>query len=639
MRNHRQQAFLLSFALYELVLRGLIFFAVAVLLLSLTVVLTHDSPVSRDELDVPATLGVSFTTATALAEPSTSVAGGSTTSTTTSAASSTTAATLPALAIVCPADVVVALGSSLSPTYTGGSALGSGGCTMANPIVQWADDTIALVARRHQRSPSFSDTLLNVVQQHNIAWTGANTSDSTSAAGPLHVIHALNMGADNGAIVYVFDKQLMLLDVWPMRTLAEPGSVCNTNATGSPQVVWDHGASRWLLAELALADVMLCLYVSGGADPINDGWHAFEYGIPPSSTHAQLSVWGDTYALTLDNDVAPLCVLDRTALLSWVSVNDTLPGMFCAAPLHGPLPRAAWSAVHAVSEAPPAETNSAGTGTRGVVFARAIDDEYHYGATMTPLVDAIEFEHWYAINFTTSSYFAVRYSVAVADFDVSPVSVPTPAAIMLDARRGFIAPRIVYRHLPALLPAQPQSIVIALTSASRSIQWYEMRWLPPALLVNPRWVLHQEGSVRGPDDDNATAWLPCITMDAQGSIVLAYSVSSATVYYPSLYAAVRLANDPLGGMRVPLLVCAGDLGSTLTNMNGQWSAQQSVALDPLAPARNFYVSGQVATNAGDPWASRVAHVRLQGEVVQRNWTATDACAQVVGCTQLITMVG
>jgi hypothetical protein len=93
----------------------------------------------------------------------------------------------------------------------------------------------------------------------------------------------------------------------------------------------------------------------------------------------------------------------------------------------------------------------------------------------------------------------------------------------------------------------------------------------------------------------------------------------------------RLANDPLGQMRQPLLLFAGDMGSVIPI--NRWGDYFSVSTDP-SQSRTFYVTGQVSSNTY-PWVAKLVKVRVLGETIARNWTANDYCGHSTSCIQTI----
>lgn len=82
-------------------------------------------------------------------------------------------------------------------------------------------------------------------------------------------------------------------------------------------------------------------------------------------------------------------------------------------------------------------------------------------------------------------------------------------------------------------------------------------------------------------------------MDAEGTAVLGYDAAD-TLVYPGMRASSRLANDPVGQLRVEVQVAAGGTQGT-TIAGPAWGDYQTVASTP-GTSRAFYYAGQVTGN-------------------------------------------
>jgi hypothetical protein len=517
--------------------------------------------------------------------------------------------------------VTIQLGSSLLPANTGGLALGQGGCNVFGPIVTYVDAT----------SPALNATLLS-----QPAWVASIPANRLAmAVGATQVV--LLVGGNESALVSVYSPDLSMLIAAPF-TMASIGGGCNGTSGGgadaSAQVLWDGPAQRWLLLEPTADLLHLCLYVSVGADatgPYQVQTYTLDADDGYDTSHPQLALWGNTYAITLAQ--CRLCVANRSAILA----GATDSGYFCAGALNGLLPAFvlnAWTPLHADGNAPPSsavETAGAmASAVAGAVFMRAIDDELQYGAS-TSTVDQLEVEHWYGINFTTATFNALRYKVAVAEFDQSyalcpsiDICIPTPSVYELDPVREPLMPRLVYRSTPN------SALVATLTSHANGLDiarfyWFELRF------ATPYWQLYQQGI--SPSADGLHKWLPSASLDAYGNLVIGYVAANVTVW-PSLYASMRLASDsPLGALRnTTLLLKAGDTPSHLTST--EWGPASATVADPSV-GRTWYFSGQHGAASPQPWAVQTSQLLMAEQLVTRNYTAQDYCGSAAWCLQEI----
>jgi hypothetical protein len=516
-----------------------------------------------------------------------------------------------------------------------------------------------------ERSPSFSysNLFLAAAQSSNTEVQGAGV-----AVSPDWVLWT------TGLLVSVVNKTLpgTVVASFLLPSLGL-GNCSSGTANGGAQVSWDHEAQRWIAAHYGGTGDVFCVYVSLTSDPTG-AYHTLGYANMAETSFFQLAVWGRTYAITLDESGLdglpipsnPLCVLDREAVLAWnetfveyvSTFNETtnvttveavvqptpLPGLFCGAALNPLTHLTRWTPVHAQQEAPPAgSTESSGAGTPGAVFMRAIDDEYQFGETLTPLTDQLEVEHWYNLNWTTATYGVIRYKFSVADFSQAPgtvcgaACVPTPTSTYLNASTGILMPKLSYRRIPA---TGQESVVATLSSHSNDddiarYHWFELRWaIPTTIQSEPIWLLYQQGV--SPTDDGLHKFLPAACMDANGTIAIGYSVSNNQTVYPGLWATSRLGNDPNNTLRIPASLHEGALGSVISPLSPVWGPAWTMACDP-SEARWFYFSGAVSDLGSDrvTWLDRI---RVLGEIVERRWRADDYCGSSDNCTQYITTI-
>ena len=685
------QHYRMSWYSVSLVLGCFILFAV--LMVGITLSLTLASPEARY---IPPTMESSVQTTTT----TTTITGGSTvtiiTAGTTTQHSTTVPATLAPLAITCPPSITLTLGTSLSVPNTGPNANASGGCGSGPIIIQYVDavsssspvkrflsslpsrlwrdgssstrstfikghsmtETSMMVGcdevptlinnnnkrnKLYNRSPSFSAGNLLIQGTpltYPLLMDNITTNDAVVSASSNHVV----MFNQQGYALVLNKTTTALISTFSVDTLSPSGSVCSATGTNNTfaesQMVWDQSAQQWLFFRVVVeADVNktrgLCVHISSAneTNPMLSNYTTYYYKANITA-RLQVGLWTRVYALSfISQNVSTLCVLDRVRIF-----NVTAP-MFCATSFDNNAPHL-WSPVDAQSGPLPLvgtseNANSPNAQNPGAVFMRSNDDEFYSGAN-SPTVDRIEIEHWYNINFTTSSYNSLRYPVLTRDFDESMsncsltnpdglVCITTPAAQKLNIVRGAV--KFNYRAHSG----NQQSIVTSLNSHSgRSVYWFEMRWQKPNPNTPERWDLVQDQGITAAGDFK---FAPIVQMDVNGTILLSYTKSS-NITYPSLYMTSRLANDPVGFVRNETLLAAGSFGSLFASVN-QWQSTGSIAVDPSG-SRTFFVSGAVSAMPPQSCNLQVARVRVLGEVIQRVWSATDGCNANVTCVQTIT---
>lgn len=536
----------------------------------------------------------------------------------------TNAPTFEPLGIICPPDINITLGSSLSlehcgfPTLVGGMEPGCG-----VPVAFFVDKSIGIVSKK--RSPSFSAP--NIVPQsfalsgNSTAYTSLVTTDDTYYLTAQETLTGTLYTDSNGVAFYLNGTQ---------------GSVH-----------WDQDVYRFVIIENDINGEFVYLHLNTSAVLNNYGsWETFVF---PNITgnNPQLGIWPQVYVVAVAAPTNNMCVIDRLAVLNstLIPVNQTLPSYFCAMSISGNLAgfsqaRASWTplGVRSVSSVN-AEVESAGTNSVGAVWMRHHDDELHNGAN-TPLFDWLDVEHWTNINWTTQDYISLRYVLSITDFNSSyaycpdPTNgilcIPTPVeGVYLDARRENIMPNLHYtastngvQRVTAVFTSNATGLDVA------NVRWVEMRWQSPSNTLAARFVLAQQGIINDTlDVVPMQRWLPTAFMDTYSStLVVAYSVSNNDTVWPGVRATSRLQNDPDNQLRDEVSVYVGGSDGSLSNSTvwGPWATLDS------AVGRQFIYSGPVT-----PSTQLNRHLRITGDIIQRTFTGANTCNQTT-CEQIIT---
>jgi hypothetical protein len=387
-------------------------------------------------------------------------------------------------------------------------------------------------------------------------WQGTNGTasppDPSGAAGPSHYVQAVNLRY----IVYnktgsILAGPVSLSSLWP-------GS---TN-DGDPIVMYDKYADRWFIQQFNGTDKIL-VALSTSSNPAST-YYTYTFVVDPGNfpDYPKFSIWSDGYYCTANlNAPQKLAVFDRTNMIAGNPASGmialTTPsvsnnGFFSALP------------ADADGTLPP-------YGTPCPLFIYE-DDTWSVGGT----------DQLHVFKFTTdwvtpsNSTLVLDQSLPTTPFNVSFTStwndISQPGTTQkLDAISDVLMYRAQYRRWVGYNSVVLNHAVITNTVTKQAgIRWYELRQNTSSGI----WSIYQEGTYA---PDAHFRWMASIAMDDNGSIGMAYAVSSPTVY-PSLRYTGRNASDPLGQMTYSETVAmAGTSSQTGINRYGDYS---QTTMDP-----------------------------------------------------------
>ncbi|NIW49908.1 MAG: hypothetical protein GWN30_35590, partial [Gammaproteobacteria bacterium] len=190
--------------------------------------------------------------------------------------------------------------------------------------------------------------------------------------------------------------------------------------------------------------------------------------------------------------------------------------------------------------------------------------------------------------------------VPVAPFDgnvcfFSRNCIPQPnTTVGVDGFADAMMFRLPYRNF-----GSHQSIVCTHTvdvgdfNDHAGIRWHELR------NTGSGWSLFQEGTF-SPDSDYR--WMPSIEINANGDIMVGYSVSSNTTN-PSIRYAGRQASDPLNQLTFAEGLVVAGLGSQTSS--NRWGDYTDMTVDPSDDV-TFWYTNQYQAQQGGPKNTRIA---------------------------------
>ncbi len=335
---------------------------------------------------------------------------------------------------------------------------------------------------------------------------------------------------------------------------------------GDPIVTYDENADRWLLTDLADLDRILYA-VSETSDPMG-AWFIYAFGTPAWVDYPKYGIWPTAYIFTANEAGTgggrhPVYCINREQLLNGdatvdiqrVDIEELQGGFPTLTPMD-------WN-----SPMMPA--------TEEIHVARINDDAWSGAATDVIEVWSINLDWEDASN---TSFSSVSIPTAPFDTEACPgLGLPGTACVSqpevgptLDGIMTILMNNVAYwnygTHESAVYNTSVDADVDLLT-----VRWGELRRYPGG-----EWELYQEGGVAG--GDNLHRWMGSISINGDGDIGLAYSVSGDTLF-PSLRYTGRRNGDPLGEMTFDEFQFAtGTSAFTASNRFGDYSR---MTVDPI----------------------------------------------------------
>jgi hypothetical protein len=409
---------------------------------------------------------------------------------------------------------------------------------------------------------------------------------------------------------------------------AQAGEVNCEGAAGNGVIIFDHLASRWVIAvrqgSSATGIYYFCVAVSNTDDltASNFAWNA--YAIPLDNllgTNAQgityfpdypkIATWADGYYTTIDledpsnkyTEVGTLvCALDRSNML--IGGTPRTPqcfryprspsGLFLGhsllpADIEGKLAPPAGMAEYLVSIQNPNNTNT----------SKLLNFWIFHVNWTTPSLTTFTGPK----TVTVPAYIPGCYDVAAP---TNTVCVPEPSTSLtnnyIDSVGDRVMHRFAYRRFTATTPYQTfllsQAVQVGSGSASQTgIRWYEF---------NSGGGLMTSGTIN-PADGNYR-FMPSVAQDSAGNLAVGYSVSG-TAKHPGIAASYL---NLRGGSLTPTEFTI--LSGTADEENAyHWGGYTSMTVDPVDDCTFWYVNEYLTMpQIGSlvSWQTRISNFKL-----------------------------
>lgn len=386
----------------------------------------------------------------------------------------------------------------------------------------------------------------------------------------------------------VFDKNTGALLYGPAagNTLwSGVGGPCETTNQGDPIVQYDQLAHRWVMTQLAFADVDFgpyyqCVAISTTPDATGP-YLRYVWSFDELNDYPKLSVWPNAYLLTFNRFLfaflftgASACALERSDMLigqpAWMICYDVTSQYASLLPgdLDGTVPPA--------------------PGSPGLFFNLGTNSVNLW--RMQP-------------DFVTPDNTTVvgPINIPVAPFTRACVQncVPQPGTTqLLDVLGDRPMYRLAYRNF-----GTHESLVVnhsIVAGSSIGVRWYEIRnpFAAPSV--------YQQGTFA---PDNAYRWMGSMAMDQAGNMAVGYSVASNGTF-PSIRQTGRAPGDALGTMQGETPIVDGT-GSQLPSLN-RWGDYSTMSVDAADDCTFWYTNEYLKNSGTFNWSTRITSFRFPG---------------------------
>lgn len=410
--------------------------------------------------------------------------------------------------------------------------------------------------------------------------TAVSPADPSLCVGSNHVIQMIN--GSSGARMTIYNKlgAVVVAAQYMDAITGVPG-------LGDPVAIYDQVADRYVLTEFSSSGNKLVLMVSQTNNPTGS-WYVYQFTAPEFPDYPKYGVWPNAYICTSNESTNKVYAFDRPTMLAGaptaVMIAFSIPGS----------PAVGFQAAAPVDIS---GTNLPPVGTKPLVM-RMTDNGWGGG-----LIDALEM--WEMnLNFITPglSTFTQLPTLPTASFSsdlcgyVTLTCIRQPGSQRLDPIREIIMNRVWYRNFNTHQSIVLSHSVDATGLDQAGVRWYELRRTG----LGP-WSIYQQ-STYAPDTNSR--WMGTIAINSEGSIGLAYNVSSKNVF-PSFRFTGRKASDPLNTMTE---VETQIIGGSTNHTNNRWGDYNDMQIDPSDDA-TFWTTGMYMPTPA-PWSTRIASFKI-----------------------------
>ena len=397
--------------------------------------------------------------------------------------------------------------------------------------------------------------------------SGAFPPDPSGAASEDYYVQAVN------SAYKIYDKDGSPASGTSALNTLWPGS---TNS-GDPIVMWDRHAERFVITQFQTGSNEILFAVSTSADP-TDTYHLYEFSFPSFPDYPKYSVWSDGYYMTSNTYTENVVAFEREKMVngdptaSMISMN--LPSFSTHYGFKSVLPA-------------DADGDLAPYGTPMHLFLFQDDS---WSGVSEDVIRVLEM----SVDWDTPSNSSItnKQDIPTAPFN----SVFTTSwndirqkgtSQRIDAIASIFNYRAQYLRWPGYNTVMLCNVVDVDNNNTAGIRWYELR----QDIDGGDWEIHQQSTFA--PDDGRSRFIGSISMDYNGHIALAYSISGPNDY-PGLAVTGRFNWSGSGDMIFPETIAQE--GLYFQSGGNRYGDYSQMTLDP--DGETFWFTGEYIGNSG-----------------------------------------
>lgn len=433
--------------------------------------------------------------------------------------------------------------------------------------------------------PEFNITRSTQLDFDGIGPTNVDPADPCIAIGPNHVVQMVNASSGSKLKIWHKDGTVALNEIYF-------DGITSINGAGDPIALYDARADRWLLSEFSISGNKMVVGISTSPDPLGS-YHIYSFTAPNFPDYPKYSIWTDAYLITTNEDgVSPAYALDRTKMLA--GDPDVTAQRFT-------IPEFPTINFQAATPVGMVGTNLPPSGSPGLIM-RMADDAW---STSIPedRLEIWEFDIDFENEANTSLTGPIILETEPFDSNLCGYSsyscIDQPdSPLDLDPLREVLMNKIAYRNFGDYESIVCTHVTDVDGDDRAGVRWYELR------NEGNGWEIYQQ-STYAPDYDDASRWMSSACINADGSIGLAYNISSSSIY-PGMRYTGRTACDPLNEMTHPETTIKE---GTSKNGSNRWGDYSCLDVDP-GNGSFWYTAGYTKN---DSWDTHIGNFIIEDD--------------------------